>query len=283
MNILVMGVNSPDYLQDDIYHGLKTLDDVNVESNVSLSYLYDDYDGDITKLYGRGMSYARNIPSRKRHVVSSYEIYGKLAAHYYDGVIFLSWRRRRDMYDHIALVMPKHRIALIDGEDDTDLAYIPGHLNFKRELICAGQKDLLPVSFAIPAEKLVVGLPEKSRIVSTEIPRSDRSYAFSNEGEYYGEYQASRFAITHKRAGWDCKRHYEILANRCIPIFRDLDACPEYTLTTLPKKLLINMRDHWKNVGDDEYQYWQNELFAWCGSHLTTMTLARYILGKLCG
>ena len=34
-------------------------------------------------------------------------------------------------------------------------------------------------------------------------------------------------------------RHYEILANGCIPIFLDLENCPINTLTNLPKKCLL--------------------------------------------
>ena len=40
-----------------------------------------------------------------------------------------------------------------------------------------------------------------------------------NESDYYKDYQRSYFAITCKKGGWDCLRHYEILANAVSPTF----------------------------------------------------------------
>ena len=47
-------------------------------------------------------------------------------------------------------------------------------------------------------------------------------------------YQNSLFSLTYRKTGWDCLRHYEILASGSIPLFLDLEKCPEDT-TTLPK------------------------------------------------
>lgn len=41
------------------------------------------------------------------------------------------------------------------------------------------------------------------------------TYIFENEEEYYNDYKKSLFAITRKKGGWDCMRHYEILACGC--------------------------------------------------------------------
>ena len=43
------------------------------------------------------------------------------------------------------------------------------------------------------------------------------------------------------KGGWDCLRHYEILMNGCIPLFLDIKNCPKDTISTLPKKKLINL------------------------------------------
>jgi len=40
------------------------------------------------------------------------------------------------------------------------------------------------------------------------------------------------------KGGWDCMRHYEILANGCIPYFIDLDQCDVRTMAFLPKELI---------------------------------------------
>jgi hypothetical protein len=98
---------------------------------------------------------------------------------------------------------------------------------------------MIPFSYSIPDEFIVSSVPEKTQLQSFVVP--DRSYSFG-PGEqhlYYKEYQRSRFAITRKKGGWDCMRHYEILANGCIPIFENLENCPYFTMTTFPKELVL--------------------------------------------
>ena len=51
-------------------------------------------------------------------------------------------------------------------------------------------------------------------------------------------YQNSVFALTYRKAGWDCFRHYEILMNGCIPFHLEIDKCPNKTMEKLPKDLL---------------------------------------------
>ena len=52
------------------------------------------------------------------------------------------------------------------------------------------------------------------------------AYAFKSEAAYYADLAASRFAITTRRGGWDCLRHYEIAAAGAVPCFRQLEAKP---------------------------------------------------------
>ena len=54
---------------------------------------------------------------------------------------------------------------------------------------------------------------------------------------YYEQYNNSYFAYTCKKGGWDCMRHYEIIAAGCLPVFKDFDMCPKYVLTTWPTLL----------------------------------------------
>jgi len=49
------------------------------------------------------------------------------------------------------------------------------------------------------------------------------------------------FAITKKKAGWDCARHYEIIFNHCLPIFENIESCPKNIMTLLPKNLLFEI------------------------------------------
>ena len=73
------------------------------------------------------------------------------------------------------------------------------------------------------------------------IPGKISSYIYKNEQDYYQSYQNSIFALTYKKVGWDSLRHYEILMNGCIPLFLNINKCPETILTNLPKKLLFDV------------------------------------------
>jgi hypothetical protein len=68
-------------------------------------------------------------------------------------------------------------------------------------------------------------------------------------------YHRARFAYTQKKGGWDCLRHYEIMANGCIPIFRGLDQCPVDTLTTFPKGLIREVNQRFENGTVDDAYY----------------------------
>ena len=95
---------------------------------------------------------------------------------------------------------------------------------------------LRTTAFSIPDEKILTNPPVKSKefakhVVDPEVaaalPESSIRYAFTDEREYYEDLQNSRYAITTKRAGWDCLRHYEIAANGCVPCFRNLQDKPK--------------------------------------------------------
>jgi len=279
MKILAFGVDSPDYQQDDLYHGLKNLFDVDVECNVNLSYLYDDYPHDISGLYGRGISYAKNLDHKKRHVVDSREIITKLADKYYDAVVYLSVRRCSDMLDYVLKNMDKRHVALVDGEDDTELLPDNGCLRFKRELIHKPTSTLLPIQFGIPKEKLAWGYCGKDKFLSEQTPYTNGKYKFDNERDYYNEYRHSWFAYTAKKAGWDCKRHYEILANQCIPVFLGIDQCPEWTMHMWPKKLLSEIEHTWMTVKISQHNFWRDEL---CDSVLPKMTTEKLAENLVC-
>ena len=61
-------------------------------------------------------------------------------------------------------------------------------------------------------------------------------------------YSNSIFAITNKKLGWDCLRHYEILMNGCIPLFFNIQDCPKSILKTLPKQRLSEIYSSYDSV-----------------------------------
>lgn len=96
-----------------------------------------------------------------------------------------------------------------------------------------------PIGFSIPEEKIIDYVKGKTKVLSTLIPGNMSTYTFQSEETYYKEYQESVFALTYKKGGYDCMRHYEILANGCIPWFVGLQDVPLNRLTHFPKELVL--------------------------------------------
>jgi len=148
---------------------------------------------------------------------------------------------------------------------------------------------LFPITFSIPEEKILKAIPNKTKILSRMIPGKPSTYIYNNEEDYYNQYKESYFAITTKKAGWDCLRHYEILANGCIPYFIDIENCPKNTLDLLPKDLLmeaIQMYPKFKSIKElnkeiiDDYNILLLKLMNYTINNLTTIKMAKYILQK---
>jgi hypothetical protein len=76
-------------------------------------------------------------------------------------------------------------------------------------------------------------------------------------------------------------RHYEILANNCIPYFTDLEDCPKQTLTNLPKELLLEAKELANNFEEQKYFIILNELFEYTKKYLITKQLAQYVLNHV--
>ena len=153
---------------------------------------------------------------------------------------------------------------------------------------------LYPITFSIPKEKIYVSYNSqiKTKILSDLIPGDIRTYIYNTETEYYNEYKQSYFAITKQKAGWDCMRHYEILANGCVPYFIDIENCPKNTMYLLPKDLLMEANQLYENqfknknmnelIQEDinEYNILQKKLFEYTKNYLTTDKMASYIIEK---
>lgn len=126
---------------------------------------------------------------------------------------------------------------------------------------------LYPISFSIPEELVVREVPRKTQLFAT------REKKFANETDYYTEYQRSVYGHTSKKEGWDCLRHYEILANGCIPFFIDMDQLPPLTMVDFPRKLVQQgMNGDWSVAP---------HLLEYTRTHLTTTARARYIMETL--
>ena len=146
-----------------------------------------------------------------------------------------------------------------------------------------------PLSYCVPDENIVDfhSIKDKKHIIISDIiPGDNLTYRFGpdDEKEYNEHYQESFFAYTNKKGGWDCLRHYEILANGCIPIFKNLDNSPKYTLTTLPKDLIIETNQKllpYKNNYKEVYYEYAYKIIEHVKNNCSTSATAKYFLEKM--
>lgn len=286
MNILFLSpARGPDYQCDALAHGMRTLYGDTFVDYPRIPYLYKDY-GDLTNLYGRGFTLWGLLGDDSG--VDRTDIKYKIAYRFYDLIIYGSICRDHSLLDLVALNYPRHKIIFIDGEDQPHSLLSLTHLGlyFKRE--CYSARDrVFPIHFAIPASKIgtLKGMP-KTRVRALIDPRDRHTYIYTHEADYYADYAQSLFAFTMRKGGWDAMRHYEIMANGCIPLFLDLDQCPATTCVNLPKAELLEAL----TLMDRDGAYWDTPeghsvwLSLWRRIHLkfvtrsTTERLVQYVI-----
>lgn len=244
MKILYIANNQQnDFLSDAVFHGLKSnLDHEVVELN-PLWYMYDDIDKSslVNRFHGRGFTYYASL--QNNHVDNT-NIPDKIKNKYFDRIIYGNVYRSLDMFELVSELYSPEEIILLDGQDEFKIneSLVNRGVYFKRELTKADSDKyptIRPISFAFPHQKLLPSIPTKEKLLAQIIPGVMHTFIYNDEESYYNDYRESMFAYTWKKSGWDCLRHYEILANDCIPIFLDIKHCPDTNCTTLPKKILI--------------------------------------------
>lgn len=234
-----------DYLRDGILHGLKKLYGEQVIDYPGCWTMYKDEiikrNFDINTLWGKGFNLIGTLDNYNS--VDRTDIKNKIKKNFFDLIIFSI--NLKNKYNLLAdLEIFKNKIIFIDGEDDQQIRteYLSKGLYFKRELV-RKDKNIFPISFSIPEEKISKFKQKKNFIVSPMIPGIKYTYIYKKEKDYNDMYQKSLFALTYKKTGWDCFRHYEILMNGALPLFLDLENCPEGTCSNLPKNKLIKIKN----------------------------------------
>ncbi len=291
MRILyISGAEGPDYLCDMLFHGLRRLLGPDVVDVNRLWYMYADEFGEgrhcKSDLYGRGFTLYGLLEDDS--AVDRTDILQKIKTRYFDLVIFGSILRCQALLPEVLAAYSAKEIVFIDGEDHPLIvSRLSGRgLYFKRELNAA-QPGVWPIQFAIPEERIGTVIREKNKILAHIDPRNPATYIYPDERSYYGDYAGSLFGVTMKKAGWDCLRHYEIMANGCIPHFLELDNCPAATMTFLPKEelciagnLLMTREPGFFSSGEG-LSIWQGlhqKIDRKFRRHGTTLALARYVL-----
>lgn len=297
--LYVFDFHFTDYMADCIYHGL--IDSgLDVYESHYPGYMMSDYESKtgakLSNLYGKGFS----VYAKLNHIpkVEPYEkIVEKIKEKFYDIVIYgcvydHSWVYNRCCLDYLEEVIkyyPRTKVHFVDGADEPTKFAQKRNLDqygivWKRELTDYSWGN--PISFAIPESQLRKSFPSKIQKFSPKISRpnhnegSDRSkYTFDKESEYYDEYAKSYYGYTCKKAGWDCMRHYEILANKTIPYFEFLENCPPTILTNFPKNIILEINNHSRKFEiHSEYDDFNNYLFEYTKKNLTTKKMVEKFL-----
>lgn len=258
-----------DYQLDMLYHGLVSLGH-QVFTTTNMWWMYDDITPESKKkIWGKGFT-MYGLLSRKKQLMFNSQVKCDLnivGLHH----SLLSHCRGEIPTELLAGFSPENTI-IIDGWDrpEIQLKLLPYCSKyFKRELYYDETEQIKAISFAFPEEKIpkvTKFAMERRNIVAPLIPVNQSvdpsymsTYIYEDEDSYYNMYQDSIFALTSKKGGWDTLRHYEIMANGCLPYFVDIEMCPKSTLTTLPKKTLSNLK------------LWSNLSWNWTGPNYGTI------------
>tara|TARA_Y100000591_G_C21805495_1_gene684577 strand:- start:520 stop:1455 length:936 start_codon:yes stop_codon:yes gene_type:complete len=237
-------------MSDLLLHGLRELHGNDVIDYPGSWYLYKDEikkrEYEEKRFWGKGFTIKKILDGYD--LIDRENIQQKIRKGYFDLVIYGSIRRTDLFLDDV--IKFNNKFIFIDGEDDNfiETRYSSLGLYFKRELLSKNHK-ILPINFAIPKSKILKEIDyHPKNILAPLIPGRLDTYIYDNENSYYEMYKKSIFALTYKKAGWDCLRHYEILMNGCIPLFLDIKNCPKDTISTLPKKKLINLLNNYHKI-----------------------------------
>jgi hypothetical protein len=256
MKILYIADNSSnDFLSDSVFHGLHQLSELEIIDSNYLWYMYNDISKDslVNRFHGRGFTYYADIPFKK---IDRDNIEEKIQDKYFDFVVYGNAKRCLDFFEMVKKLYEKNRIIILDGEDlfygdintyqtsiDED---ITSYVTFYKRELNKDSKNIKPISFAFPENKIPRQYENKQKVLAQIIPGVSETFIFTKEEDYFMDYQTSMFAYTWRKAGWDCLRHYEILCNNCVPLFLDIEYCPKQSCATIPKDLLI---EYYKKSG----------------------------------
>ena len=144
-----------------------------------------------------------------------------------------------------------------------------------------------------------INLEEKSQLIQQthpnysnfetirDIASGHKHHIFENEKNYYHDLSKSWFGLTCKKGGWDCMRHYEIIAAGTVLLFRDYEEkpklCSPQNLPTISysskrelKKIMKSLVK--KNKPTQEYLDLLNAQREWLHKTGTTTARAKYVL-----
>ena len=262
LRLLLLTDDREDYLSDGLLHGLRQLPWVELVDYPRKECMYEG--GRQCKVApefgvrGGGFSLYGLLKEPEGGIDRSF-IWQRLASGWFDAVLVSNVWRQWGFLLQWRELLAAQPLLLLDGDDDqrlyprsgtrfrqfgfgtglSNLLQLPSTHIYKRELTNRSRKwglrlNVHPLAFSIPESQISAQFPNKSQLFSSHIVDKDlanklgasANYIFADEQSYRSDLASSRFAITTRRAGWDCLRHYEIAAGGAVICFRDLDQKP---------------------------------------------------------
>ena len=316
MKILYFNNPTVEYLSCLVYHGLISLGH-DVYELYEMPYMYKCKESIIDRntLYGKGFSYAFKLENEYNYINILNELEDKINEHFFDIIIFCDYTNVHNNYKeklnkYFPLILDKYNfgeIFIIDGRDESSLCEIAYWKNinkviyFKRELVCGNYPAeinyrVFPISYAIPKNNFRPINENKNQLCIGTTRYFDQIWKFlqpihnnNSEDEYYDKYNNAYFVMTGRKGGYDCMRHYEIIAAGSLPVFIDYLHVPQGCMITWPSSLQLAANslyiDYMAPIKHNEYdklhKYYHKllrDFYDYAYHNLTTENLAEYIL-----
>jgi hypothetical protein len=149
------------------------------------------------------------------------------------------------------------------------------HAPRDRARACFDEHGVWPISFSYPREPLPLAA-DPELLVAPIVP--GLPYSFADERAYLETYRTAYLGITHRKAGWDCFRHLEILAAGPVPFMLDAQDIPGYAMVHYPTDALRAVRKVVSATGGPPSGTVREGFRTWLRDNLTSRALATYVL-----
>ncbi len=153
---------------------------------------------------------------------------------------------------------------------------VPEHNNqYALAAECFEKFGVRPISFSFP-ENLSISPISPLQPISPVIP--GHAYSYESPVDYFRQYSESALATTHRKAGWDCFRHVEILAAGSVPLMLDSEQIPKFSMVHYPKSALVQVNELARDSRGTPDQATRIAFHNYFRQNLTTRAMANYLL-----
>lgn len=300
--ILFLATKREDYLQDTLLIGLRTILGETVVDVPRKDIVYKDYDENLKNRWGRGFTTTKiidEIPLDRSNIEN------RIRAREFSHIVFSSIHEQNALFVEFCqkslLNLPGISYSFIDGADWRRPHYSAIFCGkyFKREQYTFPRIPWYEdISFSIPDCKMRDTPLYKDRLFAMHVQCDEaykipyvrdncqKSYAFDEEETYYENIARSEYAVTMRKGGWDCMRHYEIAANLTVPCFYNFTRKPRHSAPHGLKDMVnsiyfdtaAELQGKLNYIRDRGlYSHLQNGVQQWIRANSSTAAAARFL------